>query len=774
VIAEDLARWRRLQELFEAAADLAPEQREPYLASACAGNDELRREVEALLRSDAEAGNFIEQAIWRGSDLLLAGEPDPLESLGKIGKYEILGRIGEGGFGVVYKGRDPVLQRWVAVKTCSSRDEKLRRRFFREGQIAAGLQHPNITTVHDLGVERGIPYLVQEFLDGEDLHHKIARQEGLGAWRRLDILAQVARGLDYAHRQGVLHRDVKPANVRVLPSGTVKIMDFGIAKLLHEVSDVTTRGLTLGTVGYLAPEQLRGEEVDRRTDVFSFGVLTYELLTYERPFRGSTFSEVSYRLLNEEPVALRDLAPAWSRAIAELASRCLAKDPRQRYESFEPILAVLDPEIEALRAQPAQPVQPVQPAMQPAMQPAARPPAGPVPALAEGTKGLAPEDGYAGGAGGAESVERAHAAHVLTGGGFGIAGGEAGSAAAGGGGPDVSGAERVPGPARDAGRRWPSWAAAGWVAAAVLALAALAFMGGRFTSRRPASTTSAAMPGQRSDHAPGADRSAGAEGSSGSRDSAAADRAAAESAGAERAAVPEAGSTGGAPESGRNGGVPAKAGGGAAERGHQGLPRPSGAPATSRAGPAGAAARRQPAPRGAAAASATAPAGTAVPPGAAGNPGPSETRRDTSSQAGAPELDAAPDGDRSGSGTALGVPGGEPGGAPGPMARGDLIPPGAPGTTPPRLLSRPEPQYPEKARRRQVEADVLLLALVDENGRVVRTIVKRTDDPGNLGFNEAATRAALRSAFNPATRDGLAGKMWTEMPFSFRLRSGGE
>jgi serine/threonine-protein kinase len=767
VIGDDLARWRRLQELFEATADLALEQREPYLTSACAGDDELRREVEALLRSDAEAGNFIEQAIWRGSDLLLAGEPDPLESLGKIGKYEILGRIGEGGFGVVYKGRDPVLQRWVAVKTCSSRDEKLRRRFFREGQIAAGLQHPNITTVHDLGVERGIPYLVQEFLDGEDLHHKIARQEGIGAWRRLDILAQVARGLEHAHRQGVLHRDVKPANVRVLPSGTVKIMDFGIAKLLHEVSDVTTRGLTLGTVGYLAPEQLRGEEVDRRTDVFSFGVLAYELLTYERPFRGSTFSEVSYRLLNEEPVALRDLAPTWSRAIAELASRCLAKDPRQRYESFEPILAVLEPEIEALRAQPA-------------MLPAGGPPAGPLPALADGTKGLAPGDGYAGGAGGAESVERTHAVHVLTGGGFAIAGGEAGSAAAGGGGPSVSGAERVPGPPRGAGRRWQSWAAAGWVAAAVLTLAAVAFMGGRFTSRRPASTTSAAMPGQRSDHAAGADRPAGAEGSPGSRGSAAADRAAAESAGTERAAVPEAGSTGGAPERGRNGGVPAKAGGGAAERGHPGLPRPSGAPAPSRAVPAGAAARRQPAPSGAAAASATAPAGTAAPPGAAGNPGPSETRRDTSSQAGAPEPGAAPDGDlgpagaRSGGGTALGVPGGEPGGAPGPMARGDLIPPGAPGTTPPRLLSRPEPQYPDKARRRQVEADVLLLALVDENGRVVRTIVKRTDDPGNLGFNEAATRAALRSAFNPATRDGLPGKMWTEMPFSFRLRSGGE
>ncbi|HXO30161.1 MAG TPA: serine/threonine-protein kinase, partial [Thermoanaerobaculia bacterium] len=345
-------RWRRVQELFEAAADLRPSQQAAYLATACGGDDDLRREVEGLLRSDAEAGSFIEHAIRRGSDLLLAAEPDPLEALGKIGKYEILGRIGEGGFGVVYKGRDAVLQRYVAVKTCSSSNEKLRRRFFREGQIAAGLQHTNITTVHDLGVERGVPYLVQEFLAGEDLNHMIARQEGLNVLRRLDILAQVARGLEYAHLQGVLHRDVKPANIRILPSGAVKIMDFGIAKLLHEVSDVTTQGVTVGTVGYLAPEQLRGEEVDRRTDIFSFGVLAYELLTYERPFKGSTFSEVSYRLLNEEPAALRDLAPIHSQAIAELARRCLAKDPAQRYASFGEILAVLEPEIAALRSGP--------------------------------------------------------------------------------------------------------------------------------------------------------------------------------------------------------------------------------------------------------------------------------------------------------------------------------------------------------------------------------------------------------------------------------------
>jgi eukaryotic-like serine/threonine-protein kinase len=717
-------RWRRVQELFEAAADLRPSQQAAYLATACAGDDELRREVEALLRSDAEAGSFIEHAIRRGSDLLLAAEPDPLEALGKIGKYEILGRIGEGGFGVVYKGRDAVLQRYVAVKTCSSSDEKLRRRFFREGQIAAGLQHSNITTVHDLGVERGVPYLVQEFLAGEDLNHMIARQEGLTVLRRLDVLAQVARGLEYAHLQGVLHRDVKPANIRILPSGAVKIMDFGIAKLLHEVSDVTTQGVTVGTVGYLAPEQLRGEEVDRRTDIFSFGVLAYELLTYERPFKGSTFSEVSYRLLNEEPVALRDLAPIHSQAIAELARRCLAKDPAQRYASFGEIVAVLEPEIAALRS-------------------------GPFPVLPTA------DDEIAGGAAGKETA--------------------AGEAA----------------PAPAAARGW-LLAAAAVVLAAILGLGSRALLWPR-APEPPAMQRSAqsSLPGR-----PAPRRAAGSP--------LPAPRQAAEPAGkpsrpaapASPPAATKGGGEGVAPSPPRHAAPAASTDGRAAPAGtaarapvaaqHPQAPtaasRQRSAPvAATSAGVAGAAAgaggpaaepravdaaARESGPQGgvraerpASAAAAPAP-GTGTAGGQAGTAGPDE-EPERASGAGA---DAGDDG--------RGVEAAQPGAPLRPMVRGDLIPPGAPDASPPRLLSRPEPVYPDRARRRQVESDVLLLVLVDENGHVIRTIVKRTDDPG-VGFNEAARRAALRATFNPASRDGLPGKMWTELPFSFRLHQGG-
>ncbi|MDP9121960.1 MAG: serine/threonine protein kinase, partial [Acidobacteriota bacterium] len=355
-------RWQRVQELFEAAVEREPEAQAAFLAASCGDDPALAAEVMALVRADVMAGSFIEEAVRRGSDFL-APEPDPIEVLGRVGKYEILGRIGEGGFGVVFKGRDPVLQRYVAVKTCSSRDEKLRRRFFREGQIAASLQHPNITTVHDLGVEAGIPYLVQEFLAGEDLNRKIARREPLGTVMKLDVLLQIARGLEYAHSKEVLHRDVKPANVRVLPSGGVKIMDFGIAKLLHEASDLTSRGVTVGTVGYLAPELLRGDAVDRRSDIFAYGVLAYELLTYQRPFKGTSFSEISYRVLSEEPLPLLELLPGIHPAVAAVVNVCLAKDPDRRHASFTEVLAILEPVSKTLRSgvRPSLPRLPLEP-----------------------------------------------------------------------------------------------------------------------------------------------------------------------------------------------------------------------------------------------------------------------------------------------------------------------------------------------------------------------------------------------------------------------------
>ncbi|HTY41396.1 MAG TPA: serine/threonine-protein kinase [Thermoanaerobaculia bacterium] len=255
--------------------------------------------------------------------------------LEKIGKYEVSEQIGVGGFGAVYRGRDPFIKRTVAIKTCSVNDEEIKHRFFREAELAGNLHHRNITTIYDFGVENGIPYIVQEFLTGEDLDKKIKRGEALPLARKVEILVAIAEGLGYAHNASIIHRDVKPANVRVLDDGTVKVMDFGIAKSLQTESNLTQTGITLGTSAYLAPEQIRGEAIDRRTDVFAMGVLSYELLTYRKPFRGEHLSTILYKILNESPEKIESLAPEVPPALVAIVNRALAKNPAERYATMD-------------------------------------------------------------------------------------------------------------------------------------------------------------------------------------------------------------------------------------------------------------------------------------------------------------------------------------------------------------------------------------------------------------------------------------------------------
>ncbi len=251
--------------------------------------------------------------------------------LEKIGKYEISEQIGVGGFGAVYRGRDPFIKRTVAIKTCQVNDDEIKHRFFREAELAGNLHHRNITTIYDFGVENGIPYIVQEFLTGEDLDRKIKRADPIPILRKVEILTAIAEGLGYAHSASIIHRDVKPANVRVLEDGTVKVMDFGIAKSLQTESNLTQTGITLGTSAYLAPEQIRGEAIDRRTDVFAMGVLAYELIAYRKPFRGEHLSTILYKILNESPEPLDQLVPDAPPALVAIVNRALAKNPADRY-----------------------------------------------------------------------------------------------------------------------------------------------------------------------------------------------------------------------------------------------------------------------------------------------------------------------------------------------------------------------------------------------------------------------------------------------------------
>jgi hypothetical protein len=251
----------------------------------------------------------------------------------RIGRYLITGRIGRGGMGMVYRGLDQALEREVAVKTLNaegSLDADSRRRFEVEAKAAARLQHPNIVTVFELGEDRGLPFIAMEMLPGADLEALLRAGEEIPLAEKLDVVAQVCRGLAYAHERGIIHRDIKPSNVRLLEDGTAKIMDFGIAKLGG--THLTKTGMMVGTVHYMSPEQVRGKPLDGRSDVFSAGVILYELLVGERPFRGEGATQVLYKIVNEEPpppdlAAFGVLGPK----LGSILSRALAKDPDARY-----------------------------------------------------------------------------------------------------------------------------------------------------------------------------------------------------------------------------------------------------------------------------------------------------------------------------------------------------------------------------------------------------------------------------------------------------------
>jgi serine/threonine-protein kinase len=253
-----------------------------------------------------------------------------MAELERVGKYEISEKIGAGGFGVVYKAWDPYIKRWVALKMCAATDEETRGRFFREAQLAGALQHPNITLVFDFGIEGETPYFVQEFLSGTDLD-ELAERRRLSLEGTLAVLLQVCTGLDFAHSRGIVHRDIKPANVRVLEDGTIKIMDFGIAKSLDAESRLTQTGVALGTAGYLAPEQLSGKPLDSRTDIFSLGVMAYELVTGRKPFAGPNVSNVIYQIVHQDPAPPHLLNPRCPQRLERALLKALAKNPEDRF-----------------------------------------------------------------------------------------------------------------------------------------------------------------------------------------------------------------------------------------------------------------------------------------------------------------------------------------------------------------------------------------------------------------------------------------------------------
>ena len=249
-----------------------------------------------------------------------------------IGRYRILELVGRGGMGVLYRAHDPVLERDVALKMMHvdfTLDNTARERFQREAKAVARLQHRNVVTIHELGEVDGTPYIVMEFLSGQDLDALLKGEVDLSIQHKLDIAAQLCEGLAYAHEQGIIHRDIKPGNVRVLEDGTVKILDFGIAKFA--MSSVTQSGTVMGTPSYMAPEQIMGQPLDGRADLFAVGVLLYELFTGAKPFSGDSPTAVVYQIMHIEPPQVRDVVPDLPDALQEIISRALQKDPNDRY-----------------------------------------------------------------------------------------------------------------------------------------------------------------------------------------------------------------------------------------------------------------------------------------------------------------------------------------------------------------------------------------------------------------------------------------------------------
>ena len=252
-----------------------------------------------------------------------------------IGRYRILEKVGQGGMGVVYRAHDTLLERVVALKIISTSIEanpELRERFFREARAAGQLSHRNIITIHDLGEHEGQPYLAMEFLNGEDLQHRLSRQEPMSFRRKLEIASEICDGLAYAHRRGLVHRDVKPANIFITDDGVVKLLDFGLARMV--ASELTRSNMMMGTLNYMAPEQVRGERTDHRADIFSFGVVLYEMLSGRKAFQGDSFATTLYKILQDVPEPLLNIDPSLPHELVWLVEKTLAKPKDERYQEL--------------------------------------------------------------------------------------------------------------------------------------------------------------------------------------------------------------------------------------------------------------------------------------------------------------------------------------------------------------------------------------------------------------------------------------------------------
>lgn len=343
------AHWQQVKEILQLALERTGDERRHYLDEACRADDSLRREVETLLASSENADSFMEQpAIGEVAEMFVGTEND-LQSDQKLNHYRILSRLGAGGMGEIYLAEDTKLNRFVALKLLPqslSANQNANGRLLREAQAAANLDHPHICQIHEIAETDGRSFIVMQFCEGENLAEKLKRQT-LNLNETLDLAIQIADALVNAHSHHVIHRDIKPANIIVNKQGQAKILDFGLAKVVTERAAVDSEAKTeqvlsaadtiIGTAPYMSPEQVRGNPLDARTDIFSFGVVLYEMLSAEQLFRRESRAEIIAAVLHYEPPIEQTLAAA-PPELQRIVRKCLAKDKEKRYQTAKDLL----------------------------------------------------------------------------------------------------------------------------------------------------------------------------------------------------------------------------------------------------------------------------------------------------------------------------------------------------------------------------------------------------------------------------------------------------
>ena len=344
--------WQQVKELFRSALEQKTEDRPAFLERACDGDDALRREVESLLASFDDSDSIIETPVAEAAVELLGARAERLVGQ-RLGHYDVVSLLGEGGMGTVYLARDTKLGRKVALKLLPgyfTSDAHRLRRFEQEACAASALNHPNILTIYEIGETDGTHFIATEFIEGETLRKRMAGAP-MKLGEVLNVAEQVASALAAAHEAGIIHRDIKPENIMVRSDALVKVLDFGIAKLIKQQAtspEATTRAMVktdlevvMGTVHYMSPEQTRGRLVDARTDIWSLGVVLYEMLTRGTPFAGETPSDVIAAILKSEPPGVGDDVREVPRELERIVGKCLEKDRDRRYSSVRELLVDL-------------------------------------------------------------------------------------------------------------------------------------------------------------------------------------------------------------------------------------------------------------------------------------------------------------------------------------------------------------------------------------------------------------------------------------------------